>query len=217
MDSNTYIANALRTESVPTQLDINEVALHAILELAIAAGILVDQAKRRLYYNSAAKTVLLDKDKMLGALATLHGLSGFLGHALQNDEMDFDTRLEPQALTAMTEGMKEGGNFQLANLDVRLTHAALGCFTESGELLEAIKAQYETGIIDRVNFGEEIGGDISWYQAIGIDAAGLDLDDQRAKNIEKLRIRFPDKFSSENAITRDLTAERAALEGKAST
>jgi len=212
MDSNTYITNATRTESVPTQLNVNEVAYHAVLEIAIAAAKLADQFKRRLYYPTPERDVLIDNDVCLENLRTMYGLSQFLGASLEQG-VDFNNRTDPADLAAMTRELPEAvRDFQLDKLNVRLNHAALGCFTESGELLEAVKAQYETGIIDKVNFGEEIGGDISWYQAIGIDAAGLNLDEERAKNIGKLKVRFPNKFSSENAVTRDLIAERAVLE-----
>jgi hypothetical protein len=212
MQSQEYIPQAIRTEAVPAQLNVNEVAYHAVLEIAIAAAKLADQFKRRLYYPTPEKDVRLDHEKMLDSLGTLHGLSAFLGGALEAG-MDFNDRMSSDELTRMTEGLPpEVREFHLDKLNVRLNHASLGCFTESGELLEAIKAQYETGVIDKVNFGEEIGGDISWYQAIGIDAAGLDLDAERAKNINKLKIRYPEKFSSENAVNRDLTAERAVLE-----
>ena len=41
---------------------------------------------------------------------------------------------------------------------------------------------------------------------------GVDLDKVRATNIEKLQARYPDKFTQESAINRDLDAERAILE-----
>lgn len=40
------------------------------------------------------------------------------------------------------------------------------------------------------------------------------LSECMEKNIDKLRTRFPDKFTFKRANERDLDAERAALEGK---
>lgn len=211
MDSKTYIAGALRTESVPEELNINEVGLHAMLEIGIAAGTLLDQAKRRLYYNSATKTVLLDRDKMLDALQRLHGMVTYLGYCVETG-IDLDNRLSlEQLLDMQAELPEEVRSFHLDKLDVRLTHAALGCFTEAAELLEPIKAQYETGAMDRVNFGEEIG-DLEWYQAIGFNATGVTEASVREKNIAKLKKRYPEKFTSDAAVTRDLAAERTILE-----
>lgn len=42
---------------------------------------------------------------------------------------------------------------------------------------------------------------------------GIDLEDGMEKNIAKLRKRYPDKFSNEKALNRDLDQERKALEG----
>lgn len=41
----------------------------------------------------------------------------------------------------------------------------------------------------------------------------LDSDDIRQKNIDKLKLRYPDKFSKEAAVNRDTDAERKVLEG----
>jgi len=211
MQSQEYIPQAIRTEAVPAQLNVNEVAFHAVLEIAIAAAKLADQFKRRLYYPTLEKDVRLDREKMLESLGTLHGLSTFLGGALESG-MDFNDRMSSDELTRMTAGLPpEVRDFHLDKLNVRLNHTGLGCFTESGELLEAIKAQYETGIIDKVNFGEEVG-DIEWYQAIGFDETGVSEASCREKNIAKLRKRYPEKFTSLDALNRDLAGERAILE-----
>jgi NTP pyrophosphatase (non-canonical NTP hydrolase) len=43
---------------------------------------------------------------------------------------------------------------------------------------------------------------------------GLDIEEIMARNITKLYVRYPDKFSDDAALVRDLEAERLALEGK---
>jgi NTP pyrophosphatase (non-canonical NTP hydrolase) len=42
---------------------------------------------------------------------------------------------------------------------------------------------------------------------------GVDLDESLEKNIQKLKVRYGDKFTSEKAINRDLKTEREILEG----
>lgn len=94
----------------------------------------------------------------------------------------------------------------------RLLHAALGVCTESGELQDMLKKHLMYGKdFDPTNVIEECG-DILWYVALALDACGYSLSDCMARNIEKLRVRFPDKFTSARALARDLPAERAALE-----
>lgn len=95
----------------------------------------------------------------------------------------------------------------------RLMHAALGACTEVGELQDAIKKNLIYGKpFDGVNVMEECG-DVLWYLALALDAAGFTLEYCMQRNIDKLRKRFPDKFTQDRALTRDLDAERAALEG----
>jgi NTP pyrophosphatase (non-canonical NTP hydrolase) len=95
----------------------------------------------------------------------------------------------------------------------RLLHGAIGMCTESGELQDAIKKHliYDKPL-DNVNVVEEIG-DLLWYCALVLDAVGSNFGDAFARNIAKLAKRYPDKFTSELALNRDLDAERKALEG----
>lgn len=91
-------------------------------------------------------------------------------------------------------------------------HALIGSCTESGEQAEALLNAY-TGVkpIDMVNVVEEFG-DLFWYAAIGCNEAGKTFEQIQDKNIAKLKERYPDKFTEENAINRDLEKERKILE-----
>lgn len=91
-------------------------------------------------------------------------------------------------------------------------HAALGIHTEGAELADVIKKYIFYGKkIDVVNIKEEIG-DILWYIAILCREFNFNLDDILQINIDKLKIRFPEKFTSENALNRNLEKEREVLE-----
>lgn len=96
----------------------------------------------------------------------------------------------------------------------RMLHAAIGLCTETGELQDAMKrGLYYGKQIDKTNVAEEFQ-DCLWYIAIGLDALGIKMSDAMDRNIEKLRVRFPDKFTEGQALNRDLDAERKALEAK---
>jgi hypothetical protein len=43
---------------------------------------------------------------------------------------------------------------------------------------------------------------------------GFDPNELLGRNIAKLKARYPEKFTIENALNRDLDAEKAALQGK---
>jgi NTP pyrophosphatase (non-canonical NTP hydrolase) len=90
-------------------------------------------------------------------------------------------------------------------------HALLGLVTEMAEIIPPLLDYiFESKPVDVVNLAEEIC-DLSWYEAILLRKFGIDKSVALQKNIDKLKVRFPDKFSSENALNRDLEAEREAL------
>lgn len=94
----------------------------------------------------------------------------------------------------------------------RLLHAVIGKVTEAAEALDNLKKHIFYGKpIDEVNLIEE-QGDGHWYDAILYDALGADPEETLQKNIAKLMVRYPHKFESEQALTRDLGAERKTLE-----
>ena len=66
--------------------------------------------------------------------------------------------------------------------------------------------------LDVANAIEEVG-DGMWYDAMVLRLLGSSFDQAAQINIDKLKARFPDKFTSENAVNRDLVVEREILEG----
>lgn len=98
--------------------------------------------------------------------------------------------------------------------DLNLLHAAMGISTEAGELMDAFKRKIFYGKdLDVVNVKEEIG-DLMWYVAILLRELDLNFEDVLQVNIDKLKARFPDKFTEVDALNRDLEKERRILEGK---
>lgn len=96
---------------------------------------------------------------------------------------------------------------------VRILHGSMGIATESGELLEAIDKYLNNKGYDIVNGKEELG-DVCWYANLLCDIYGTDLDFVCDLFVRKLKKRYPDKFTEEKAIIRDLDAERKILEQK---
>lgn len=91
-------------------------------------------------------------------------------------------------------------------------HGIIGIATESGELVESvIKSLVNGKEIDRVNLSEEIG-DVLWYVALLCNTFGLSIENIMQQNIDKLKLRFPEKFTEEKANDRDLELERQLLE-----
>lgn len=197
MDSLTYIKDAIRTESVPESIQMNQATLAGVLKIAEITAKLVDQVKRQIFYGKP-----IDHMTFAQLAQNLSAGAGVVAYAAA-EGLDINVR--------MPNFDEMNTNLDIDLINIRLLHAALGCFTESGELIEAIYNQFDSKPFDMVNFGEEIG-DIEWYQAIGFDASGVTEASCREKNIAKLRARYPDKFDSEQAVNRDLEAERKTLE-----
>jgi len=84
----------------------------------------------------------------------------------------------------------------------RVTNWVLGLAGEAGEIADRWKkVLYHGHPFDKDAMVEELG-DLLWYAAMLSDALGLPLSEVAARNIEKLRARYPDGFSSERSIHR---------------
>lgn len=204
MNFKDYQSRALLTESKPTTLNFGEVGLHILLNTAETSAAILNLAKRTIFYGKPMETDKLRElaENLAGYGRLIYEMSDHL--AIANDFENFNG-LPPEAR-----------NIKPENVNLRLLHAAMGIFTESGEGIELVRKQLEGHPFDTVGWGEEIGGDISWYQALGHDAAGTDEDVEREKNIRKLELRNKGKtFNAEATVNRDTDAERAILEGKA--
>lgn len=99
----------------------------------------------------------------------------------------------------------------------RLAHAALGGIGEWGELLDALMDDADgVAPLKKWHIVEEVG-DAMWYQALALDVI-RDLgiatpDGVLLANIRKLQARYPEKFTLQASGSRDVAAERAAIEG----
>ena len=95
---------------------------------------------------------------------------------------------------------------------IRLLHGAMTLTTETGELVDTLKKSVFYGKqMDLVNLVEEVG-DVLWGVAILCDELNVSIEDVMHVNIEKLKKRYPEKFSEVDALNRDLTTERSTLE-----
>lgn len=101
------------------------------------------------------------------------------------------------------------GNNQIDNL-----HMILGMLTEIGELADVFKKNiaYQKPI-DWINVEEEIA-DILWYLCNFCNINNINIENSMQNNINKLKVRFPEKFTTFHALNRNLEDERKQLEKK---
>lgn len=106
----------------------------------------------------------------------------------------------------------ESPHFYVDNVSHRVLHGITGCVTESVEMLDAVKKSLFYGKqLDTVNLHEELG-DLLYYVFLTIDALGDDFNQILQTNRDKLAARYKVKFSSDEALTRNLDVERTILE-----
>ncbi len=184
MDLNQYVKDAVRTESRIEKVTLlDSETFGAALQIFIQSGQILDMFKKNIFYGKE-----IDWERVEDKLGKIEMDSG-AGFADRKSTLD---------------------------VDPRMFHALIGTATEAAELMEALLAYTEGEGLDIFNVLEEFG-DINWYEAIAIDASNGELEafgfeDVLRTNIEKLRKRFPEKFTSEKAIKRNLEDERETLE-----
>ena len=183
MELQDFTEQAIKTESLIDHVEFNYEMLGAAFEAFIASATVLDMFKKNIFYGKP-----IDIDRM---------------HAMSNTLT--------ASTTTLTRRDYQRDQRILININPRLFHSIIGICTESGELGELAMKAIESGEFDNVNFGEELG-DIDWYKAIGTDEADLDPNNILNTVIKKLQKRYPDKFTSDDAINRDVGSERELLE-----
>lgn len=83
-----------------------------------------------------------------------------------------------------------------------LVNYGLGIAGEAGEVAELVKkAVFHGHHIDKDEVAKELG-DVLWYLSQLARLAGLELNDIAQRNIEKLKRRYPEGFSTERSVNR---------------
>ncbi len=114
-----------------------------------------------------------------------------------SDFSAFDEYQELALRTASKESLVDGPTM--------LNAAALGLNGEAGEIADHIKkVMFHGHPLDgatRDKIAKEIG-DILWYCALAARGIGLGLSEVATMNVEKLKKRYPEGFSSERSLSR---------------
>ena len=92
-------------------------------------------------------------------------------------------------------------NPELSKKDV-LINGVMGLCGESGEAIDIVKKHLHQGHeLDKEKLAKELG-DIAWYLAETAWALDIPLEEILQGNIDKLKKRFPEGFSTERSIMR---------------
>lgn len=83
-----------------------------------------------------------------------------------------------------------------------LANAGMGLAGEAGEVADVLKKHLFHGHpLDKVKVTKEIG-DVLYYVQILLNRLGLTIEEVQEQNMEKLKARYPEGFSSEASIQR---------------
>ena len=85
-----------------------------------------------------------------------------------------------------------------------LINSVMGLCGESGEVIDLVKKHVSHGHpLNREKLIDEIG-DVAWYLAECATALDVTLEEVLLHNIEKLKKRYPEGFSTERSINREI-------------
>lgn len=178
-----FVVDAIKTESKIEQVTTNKELLIQTISILVHAGNILDQIKKNVFY---AKPFAIDD--LVSHTQSLNESVNLLNKISTNDIVDNKSDL---------------------GVNPRIFHSIVGISTEATELLEALDINGQK--MDSINIAEEFG-DIDWYKAIGVDELAIDWVTILTTVIQKLKTRYPDAFTSEDAINRDLEKEREVLD-----
>lgn len=184
---NEFQPLALRTESHIESVRTNKRVLLALLVANVAVTEILDGVKKQVFYGNSTKLLTKTEESV--------------------------NQLE-QMVAILREGLTTESLNDVIDVDPRVFHGIIGLVTESGELSEILLDGVNSKPIDKIHVAEEMIGDIGWYQAISCDTLDIDYYQALTNVIEKLKVRYPEKFSNELAANRNLIAERIELERK---
>lgn len=92
-------------------------------------------------------------------------------------------------------------NPELDKKDV-LINGVMGLCGESGEVIDIVKKHLAQGHeLDKEKIIKELG-DVAWYMAEIATVLDVELEDVLVQNIEKLKKRYPEGFSTEKSVNR---------------
>lgn len=95
--------------------------------------------------------------------------------------------------------MKTASDVSTACDENLLLQGVMGMCGEAGEAIDIVKKHLMQGHpLDRQHIAKEIG-DVLWYAATAAKAIGYDLDTIMQMNIDKLALRYGDRFDSDKS------------------
>ena len=88
------------------------------------------------------------------------------------------------------------------NREELLLNSLMGLCGEAGEAMDLLKKhRFHGHELNRDALVKELG-DVAWYLAEAATALDMDLEEILIRNVEKLKARYPEGFSTERSVNR---------------
>lgn len=202
MKLDDFVVGAVRTESVVPNFDfegkmLNSRLVHSALGLATEAGEVLDVLKKTLFYGKH-----LDVSNLREEISDLMWYVAILCDAMNWDMENLAFRgLVKADLTTMLVFKTDQSNFE-----GRLLFSGKDVFVAAGEFLDAVLSGAEEESLQMTI--------IEVLAAMGILLHFLEssFEEEAQRNHDKLKTRYSEKFTSERALSRNIEAEKIAME-----
>lgn len=185
MDLDQYLKDVSRTIVQPPKVVVNPQLLYGALGMFFHAATILDQIKKFIYYKKP-----LERDTIVKSLIQI---------------AEAHRKLQYTSLEAHDQELLS----QPIPIDSNTFHAILGIATEAGELVEHLR--FDGKPMDKAGISDELG-DSHWYHGLLVMAMSIDWESVFDANIQKLKARYPDKFTQQDAIMRNIDNEREVVE-----
>lgn len=216
MEASVYKIEAARTESLisdftldGTKVTRNSRLTHAIFGLVTESAELIDALKKSIFYGKPLDVVNLREE--------CGDLLWYLVQLCNACELNFEEFIAKASMMKHPHQdwvwkYADGKEGRVNNI---FTSRVIFLIEGSKELLDTL--DWETIMPkDHVNqTREKLVGEFIDNVSELLLALDTTFADVMERNIAKLKARYPGKFTTENAVNRDLVKERAILEGKA--
>lgn len=170
-------------------MSISAETIHGIVGVVTEAGELMDALKEAIFYD-----LKFDRENVREEIGDV---MWYIMAIVRPEGWDLENiPYEEQSVRSMSP------NYFPMSISTETIRGIMGIVTEAGELMDALKKTMFYGRdIDRDNVRKRINN-IMQYIMVIMRSEGWDLEDIMQENIDKLKIRYPEQFTTELSIKR---------------
>ncbi len=183
-------------------------SLHMMYGVGSEIGELMDAVKKHIAYKKPFDVV--------NVLEEIGDITWYIAGVVAGvEKMYTEKRIKSRLASRVLDKTEEGRKVYLKNLDETRAEKSLEVFSDEViktitfiELIQKVEAQKHLSFLH----GEDYLEVVLVMCTVFVNSLGEDILTVLTKNINKLEQRYPEKFTFDKALNRDLDAERQILE-----